>query len=163
MFMSSFYEHTLETINGESCSLKKYAGRVCLVVNVASECGKTPQYQGLQVIYDEYRDRGLEVLGVPCNQFGSQEPGNEKEIRAFCTNNYGITFPMFAKVDVNGAGRNSLYAWLTEQDTQPDGAGDISWNFTKFLVNREGQVGARFGPDVEPESTDLLKAINVAL
>ena len=151
------------TIDGEQRALRDYAGKVVLVVNVASECGLTPHYRGLQVLYESYRDRGLVVLGFPCNQFGAQEPGSEAEIKAFCETRYGVTFPLFAKIEVNGPGRHPLYAFLTEQPTQPDGPGDIQWNFAKFLVDRSGKITARFAPTTKPVSDEIVSAIEVAL
>jgi glutathione peroxidase len=134
-----------------------------LVVNVASQCGLTPHYRGLQELYENYRDRGLVVLGFPCNQFGAQEPGSEAEIKTFCETRYGVTFPLFAKIEVNGPGRHPLYAFLTEQPTQPDGPGDIQWNFAKFLVDRSGNVAARFAPATKPVSDEIVSAIEAAL
>lgn len=161
--MSSVYDFSLKRITGESQSLGEYDGKVLLLVNVASKCGLTPHYKGLQKLYDEYSDRGLEVLGFPCNQFGAQEPGSEADIQEFCTTNYSVSFPMFSKLEVNGPGRDPLYGWLTSQDTQPDGPGDIKWNFAKFLVGRDGQVIARFSPTVEPEAAELKAALEKAL
>ncbi len=161
--MSSVYDFSLKRITGENQSLGEYDGKVLLIVNVASKCGLTPHYTGLQKLYEEYSDRGLEVLGFPCNQFGAQEPGSEAEIQEFCTTNYSVSFPMFSKVDVNGPGRDALYGWLTSQDTQPDGPGDIKWNFAKFLVGRDGQVLARFAPTVEPAAPELKQALEKAL
>ena len=153
----------MQTIDGETRPLSDFAGKACLVVNVASKCGKTPQYAGLQRLYEANRERGVEVLGFPCNQFGGQEPGSADEIVEFCTINYGVSFPLFAKIDVNGAARDPLYAWLTAQDTRPEGPGDISWNFGKFVIGKDGQVVARFTPDTDPESAEVLEAIESAL
>jgi len=132
-------------------------------VNVASKCGLTPQYDGLQRLYGRFRARGFEILAFPCNQFAGQEPGSEAEIREFCTTNYDVTFPLFAKIDVNGDNRSPLYAWLTSEDTKPDGPGDVKWNFGKFLLDRSGQVVARFEPATEPEARDVLDAVESAL
>lgn len=161
--MSTLHDFSAKTIRGDDCDLSTFGGKVCLVVNVASQCGLTPQYDGLQRLYDEYRDRGLEVLGFPCNQFGSQEPGSEGEIATFCETNYGVRFPMFAKVEVNGDGADPLYRWLTAEDTKPDGAGDVAWNFAKFLVDRDGRVVARFAPPTEPCSAEVKREIEAAL
>lgn len=130
-----------------------------LVVNVASQCGLTPQYAKLQELYERYRDRGFEVLGFPCNQFGAQEPGTEAEIRSFCETKYGVTFPLFAKIEVNGPGAHPLYQWL-ERET---GGGEIAWNFEKFLVDRQGAVRARFSPRTPPDDPEIVRAIEAAL
>lgn len=159
----TLYDFKAKTIDGEDRSLREYAGKAVLVVNVASQCGLTPHYAGLQELYTTFRDRGLVVLGFPCNQFGSQEPGSEGEIKTFCETRYGVTFPMFAKIDVNGASRHPLYAFLTAQPTQPDGAGDIQWNFAKFLIDCSGNVAARFGPATAPVSEEIVSAVETAL
>lgn len=159
----SFHDFTMKTIDGDDRSLGDFAGRTCLVVNVASECGLTPQYAGLQQLYARYKDRGLEVLGFPCNQFAGQEPGSDAEVKEFCTTQYDTTFPLFSKIEVNGEGRAPLYAWLTEQSTQPDGPGDIKWNFAKFLIGGDGRVIARFAPQAEPGAPELTEAIEKAL
>jgi glutathione peroxidase len=153
------YDFSARTIDGAERSLRDYAGKVLLVVNVASQCGLTPHYAGLQELYENYRDRGLVVLGFPCNQFGAQEPGSEAAIKTFCETRFGVTFPMFAKIDVNGAARHPLYGYLTAQPTQPDGPGDISWNFSKFLIDRSGNVAARFAPPTAPVSEEVVSAI----
>jgi glutathione peroxidase len=157
------HDFEAKTIDGTEQSLGDYSGKVLLVVNVASQCGLTPHYAGLQELYESFRDRGLVVLGFPCNQFGSQEPGTENEIKTFCETRYGVDFPMFAKIDVNGPNRHPLYEYLTKQSTQPDGAGDIQWNFTKFLVDRSGKVTARFAPPTAPASEEIVGAIEKAL
>ena len=159
----TIYDFKARTINGAEQSLGDYHGKVLLVVNVASQCGLTPHYAGLQELYDTYRDRGLVVIGFPCNQFGSQEPGSETEIKKFCETRFGVTFPMFAKIDVNGATRHPLYAYLTAQPTQPDAAGDISWNFAKFLVDRSGNVAGRFAPPTAPVSEEVVSAVEKLL
>jgi glutathione peroxidase len=159
----TIYEFGGTTIDAEDRSLRDYAGKVLLVVNVASQCGLTPHYAGLQELYDNFRDRGLVVLGFPCNQFGAQEPGTEAEIKTFCARRYGVTFPLFAKIDVNGPGRHPLYAFLTEQPTKPDGPGDIQWNFAKFLIDRAGNVAARFAPTTKPVSDEIVSAIEALL
>ncbi len=153
----------MESLDGKPVELKKYAGKVVLVVNVASQCGLTPQYTDLQDLYSKYKDQGLVVLGFPCNQFGGQEPGTSKEISEFCTTKYGVTFDMFNKVDVNGDKACDLYKYLTSQDTKPQGAGKISWNFEKFLIGRDGKVIARFNPRTAPESKEVVEAIEKAL
>ncbi|MEM1447978.1 MAG: glutathione peroxidase [Planctomycetota bacterium] len=161
--MTTLHDFSLTALDGSERALSDYSGKVALVVNVASKCGLTPQYEGLQELYDRLADRGLVVLGFPCNQFKGQEPGSESEIRTFCTENYGVTFPMFSKIDVNGPERHPLYAWLTQQDTKPEGPGDVQWNFGKFLVGRDGTVLARFEPPTDPQSADVVAAIEAAL
>ena len=161
--MPTLHDFSATSIDGKQRSLSEFEGRVCLVVNVASRCGLTPQYQQLQELYDLYRGRGLEVLGFPCNQFGGQEPGSEEQIQEFCSSKYGVSFPMFSKIHVNGESRDPLYAYLTSQPTQPDGAGDIRWNFAKFLVARDGTVSARFSPMVTPLDPALVAAVEKAL
>jgi glutathione peroxidase len=161
--MSTLHEFSARTIDGEERSLADFRGRVALVVNVASKCGLTPHYEGLEALYQRYRDRGLEVLGFPCNQFAGQEPGSEAEVKAFCTTRYGVDFPMFAKVEVNGPGRHPLYAWLTAEATAPEGPGDVKWNFTKFVLDRDGRVVARFAPQTEPSAPELVAALEKAL
>lgn len=146
----SVYDFTVESIMGLPRSLETYRGKVLLIVNTASKCGFTPQYAGLQELYEQYHDRGFEILGFPCNQFGNQEPGTEEEIQAFCQVNYGVTFPMFSKIDVNGPDTHPLYVYLKEQEPGVLGTKAIKWNFTKFLVDPEGQVLERFGSNVEP-------------
>ena len=153
----------VRTIDGTEQSLADYTGKVLLVVNVASQCGLTPHYAGLQELYQSYGARGLVVLGFPCNQFGGQEPGSEGEIKTFCETRFGVTFPMFAKIDVNGANRHPLYEYLTAQPTQPDGAGDIGWNFAKFLIDRDGNVAARFAPQTAPVSDEVVTAVEKLL
>jgi glutathione peroxidase len=159
----SLYDIPLRTLAGEPASLADYAGRALLVVNVASECGLTPQYTGLQQLHDSYRDRGLSVLGFPCNQFGGQEPGTAAEIEEFCTTRYSVTFPLFAKIDVNGADRHPLYAELTKTADSDGAAGDIQWNFEKFLISPDGQVAARFRPLTEPGAAEVVSAIEALL
>ena len=143
-------DFTATDIHGDDVDLSSYDGQVVLVVNTASQCGMTPQYAGLQELYDRRRSDGLVVLGFPCDQFGNQEPGSEQEIAAFCESSYGVTFPMFAKLEVNGDGEHPLYTWLKSQQAGPRGA-DIDWNFTKFLLDRDGNVLDRFGPKTTPE------------
>ncbi len=158
--MSDIYDIEVETLSGEKRKMDAYRGKALLIVNVASKCGFTPQYEGLQKLYDAYAERGLSVLGFPCNQFGSQEPGSEEEIGAFCQKNYGVTFPMHAKIDVNGDDAHPLYRFLR---TEKGGIlGDaIKWNFTKFLVSPDGEVVGRYGSTKKPE--DLRAAIEKIL
>jgi len=146
-------------IDGKDVKLKKYKGNVLLVVNVASKCGYTPQYEALQATYTKYRDKGFYVLGFPANNFGGQEPGTETEIKEFCTSKYGVTFPMFAKISVKGEDQDPLYKFLTSKETNPEFAGHIKWNFNKFLVDRHGKVVARFEPKVKPDSPEVSAAI----
>lgn len=165
--MPTLYDFQAIDIEGNEQKLSDYAGKVCLIVNVASECGLTPQYDGLQRLYTQYkqedREGGFEILGFPCNQFGGQEPGDEAKIQKFCRTQYGVEFPMFAKIEVNGDGRSPLYAWLAAEDSEPDAAGEIAWNFAKFLVDREGHVIARFAPTVEPCAASVTGRIDEAL
>jgi glutathione peroxidase len=149
----------IDALTGGPADLKQYAGKAVLVVNVASKCGLTPQYAGLQKLYDTYAERGLVVLGVPCNQFHGQEPGSAEEIAEFCSVNYGVTFPLTAKVDVNGADRHPLYAAMVDTPDADGHTGDIRWNFEKFLVAPDGTVAARFGPQVTPEAPELTAEI----
>jgi glutathione peroxidase len=161
--MTNVHDFTLNTLDGGARSLGDFKGQALLLVNVASECGLTPQYAGLQALHAELEGQGFSVLGFPCNQFGAQEPGTAAQIQTFCTKNYGVTFPLFAKLEVNGPGRAPLYAHLTQQATQPDGPGDIGWNFAKFLVGRDGRVLARFSPRTPPDHPALRAAIQAAL
>jgi glutathione peroxidase len=146
----SIYDITVTTANGEEKSLADYRGKALLVVNVASKCGFTPQYKGLQELYEKYKDQGLEILGFPCNQFLGQEPGSNEEIQDFCQVNYGVHFPVFAKIDVNGSNAHPLYKHLTKEASGILG-GAIKWNFTKFLIDRDGKVVKRYAPNTEPE------------
>ena len=161
--MATLHDFKLKTIDGKDQSLADYKGKAVLVVNVASKCGLTPQYEGLEKLHEQYAARGFAVLGFPCNQFGAQEPGTEAQIQEFCTTNYGVKFPMFSKVEVNGAGRAPLYQWLTSEQTAPDGPGDIKWNFAKFVVDKQGKVVARFNPMVKPDAPELVAAVEKAL
>ncbi len=149
--MTSVHDFAARRLNGGEEKLAAYKGKTLLIVNVASKCGFTPQYEGLQRLYESYKDKGLEILAFPCNQFGAQEPGDEKEIASFCSLNYGVSFPMFAKVDVNGEGAHPLYRFLKKEKKGLAGSEAIKWNFTKFLVNGDGAVTARFGPQDTPE------------
>jgi len=161
--MATMHDLAAKTIDGETKNLGDYAGKVLLVVNVASQCGLTPHYAGLEAVYRQYKDRGFAVLGFPCNQFGAQEPGSETEIAAFCSTKFDVTFPLFAKIEVNGPGRHAVYDFLTQQATQPEGPGDIQWNFAKFVVGKDGAVAARFSPMVEPTAPELIAAIEANL
>ena len=149
--MKDIYTYNVTTITGEEQSMSIYKGKVLLIVNVASECGFTPQYDGLQKIYESYHDQGFEVLGFPCNQFGSQEPGNSKQIQNFCKVNFGVTFPLFAKIDVNGENAHPLYVYLKDKAPGILGTKNIKWNFTKFLIDRNGNVIKRYGSSTKPE------------
>ncbi len=149
----------MESLTGEEVDLSRYQGKVVMIVNVASKCGFTGQYEQLQMLHEKYADRGLAILGFPCNQFLGQEPGSADEIQAFCEKNYGVTFDMFAKVDVNGENACELYRVLTSVDTQPKGAGRISWNFEKFLIDRTGMVVGRFGSRTRPDDPEILAII----
>jgi glutathione peroxidase len=157
------HDFDLQTLSGQPARLGDFAGSAILVVNVASKCGLTPQYEGLQRLHDRFSERGFTVAGFPCNQFGAQEPGTPEEISEFCSVNYGVTFPMFAKIDVNGPERHPLYAELTETADAEGTAGDIQWNFEKFLVGPDGQVLGRFRPLTEPEAPELISAIEASL
>jgi len=159
--MSTVHEFEARTLAGQPTSLREYEGKVMLVVNTASKCGFTPQYEGLEAIYAKYRDRGLVVLGFPCNQFGEQEPGSADEIGAFCQKNYGVSFPMFEKIDVNGDHAHPLYQWLKKRAPGVLGSERIKWNFTKFLLDRQGNVVERFAPVTKPE--DIAKDIEKLL
>lgn len=141
---------TMKTLDGKEVKLADYQGKVILMVNVASKCGATPQYAGLQELYDSHKEAGLVIIGFPCNQFGKQEPGTADEIQEFCTQKYSVTFPLFAKIDVNGEEASPLYQFLTDKKTNPDHAGPIKWNFEKFLISREGKVVNRFATGIEP-------------
>jgi glutathione peroxidase len=149
--MSNIGDFSVQGIAGETVDLAQYAGSVVLVVNVASQCGFTPQYEGLQALYEQYKDRGLVVLGFPCNQFGAQEPGNESEILDFCTTKFNVSFPLFAKVDVNGENAAPLFTWLKGEKPGLLGIEAVKWNFSKFLLDRQGKVVDRFAPMTKPE------------
>ena len=149
--MSSFYDFSANSLDGKPVALKDFSGKVLLVVNTASKCGFTPQYEGLEALYEQYRERGLAVLGFPCNQFGAQEPGTADEIGSFCQKNYGVSFPMFEKIDVNGDTAHPLYRWLKSSAKGVLGSEAIKWNFTKFLIDRNGKVVDRFAPTTKPE------------
>jgi glutathione peroxidase len=157
------HDITAKMNNGTERSLGDFAGKAVLVVNVASKCGLTPQYAGLQELYDTYKDRGLEILGFPCNQFMGQEPGTDEEIAEFCSLNFGVSFPLFSKIDVNGEEQHPLYAELTAHPDHKGEAGDVQWNFEKFLVSPSGEVVGRFRPQVTPDKPFLVEAIEAQL
>jgi glutathione peroxidase len=159
----SVYDFTLNSIDGQPSSLAAYKGKVVLIVNVASKCGYTPQYEGLEAVYRKYKDQGLVVLGFPANNFGAQEPGTNEEIKTFCSSKYNVTFPMYAKISVAGADKAPLYQFLTDKQANPATGGEIKWNFTKFLVGKDGKVIARFESPVKPESAEVTGAIEKAL
>jgi len=161
--MTSIYDIPLKTIDGKPATLGQYKGKVLLIVNVASQCGYTPQYEGLEKIYKQYQSKGLVVLGFPANNFGGQEPGTEAEIVTFCSTNYGVTFPMFSKLSAAGADIHPLYKYLTEKETNPNFAGKINWNFNKFLIDKAGNPIARFDSADKPESAKVTQAIEQAL
>ncbi|WP_046766987.1 glutathione peroxidase [Jiangella alkaliphila] len=161
--MTSLYDIPLHTIDGADASLADRKGTLLLLVNVASKCGLTPQYEGLERLQERYADRGFTVLGFPCNQFGGQEPGTAEEIQEFCSTTYGVTFPLFEKADVNGPTQQPLYAELTQVADAEGEAGDVQWNFEKFLVSADGAVLGRFRPGVLPESDELVGAVEAHL
>ena len=161
--MTSFYDFTLKDIDHKEVNLGQYRGKVVLVVNVASRCGFTPQYEGLQKAYANYKDRGFVILGFPANNFMSQEPGTDEEIKTFCSTKYNVTFPIFSKISVKGDDIHPLYKFLTSKETNPEFAGDIKWNFSKFLLDKNGKIVARFEPRVTPESDTMIQAIENAL
>lgn len=160
--VDSVHEFELENIEGEPTSLSTYEGKVLLIVNTASECGYTPQYEGLQALYEKYKDRGFEVLGFPANNFGGQEPGTDEEIKKFCSVNYSVTFPLFSKISVKGEDQHPLFRFLTSAEN-PDFKGEIKWNFEKFLVNKNGELVHRFRSPVEPRSEEITGAIESEL
>ncbi len=155
----SVYEFTMRDIDGKSVKLDAYKGKVVMIVNVASHCGYTPQYEGLQALYEKNKDKGLVILGFPANNFMGQEPGTEAEIKEFCTSKYKVTFPMFAKISVKGEDQHPLYNYLTNKATDPEFAGDISWNFNKFLIDRSGKIVARFGSKDTPDGEKVAAAV----
>lgn len=159
--MSTFHDFKLRQLAGDALNLSDYKGKAVLAVNVASKCGLTPQYKTLEALYRQYKDKGLVVLGIPCNQFMGQEPGTEAEIQSFCSTRYDVTFPMSGKIEVNGAERDPLYKFLAgEQASFP---GDIQWNFEKFLIGKNGEVLKRFSPKVVPDDPDLIASVEAAL
>lgn len=159
----SIYDFTLKDLDGKEVNLGSFRGKVLMIVNVASKCGFTPQYEQLEAIYKRYKDQGFVVLGFPANNFMGQEPGTDAEIKEFCTTKYGVTFPMFAKISVTGADQHPLYRYLTHKSTNPEFSGDITWNFNKFLVDRSGKIVARFGSKEKPDAGNVTAAIEKAL
>jgi glutathione peroxidase len=157
----SIYDIPVKDIDGKPTSLKTYEGKVLLIVNVASKCGYTPQYTGLEALYEKYKDKGLLVLGFPCNQFGGQEPGTNEQIKQFCSSKYQVTFPLFDKIEVNGPNRNQLYTMLAGEGSPFPG--NIKWNFNKFLIGRDGKILKRFDSKVKPESEEMTQAVEAAL
>ena len=161
--MTTVHDFDVTTIDGHAKKLGDFKGKALLLVNVASRCGLTPHYTGLEELHRKFAPRGFTVLGFPCNDFGAQEPGTESEIKEFCQTRYDVTFPLFAKIHVKGPEQAPLYKFLTAQASSPDGAGDIQWNFAKFVVGRDGAVRARFAPPVEPLAPELVSAVEAAL
>lgn len=159
----TIHDTTIDGIDGRPIDLSSFAGSAVLVVNVASKCGLTPQYTALEQLHERYADQGFSVLGVPCNQFALQEPGDHEEIQTFCSTNYGVTFPLAAKVDVNGAGRHPLFDALTEAPDHDGRSGDVDWNFEKFLVSPRGEVVGRFRPGVTPDAPEVVAAVEASL
>jgi len=156
---TSVYDFAAETIEGDTISLSQFRGKVLLIVNVASKCGFTPQYEGLQKLYEHYGNQGFAVLGFPANNFANQEPGTDKEIQEFCTTNYGVTFPMFSKISVKGEDQHPLYRYLTSKSTNPEFSGEITWNFNKFLIGAEGEIQNRFASNDRPQSEKVVSAV----
>jgi glutathione peroxidase len=159
----SVYDYTLNSIDGQPAPFAAFKGKVLMLVNVASRCGYTPQYSALESVYEKYKDKGLVIVGVPANNFGAQEPGTNEEIKTFCTRKYNVQFPMMSKVSVKGADTTPLYQYLTDAKLNPKTGGEIKWNFTKFLVDRQGNIVARFEPEVTPDSPQVTSAIESAL
>jgi len=159
----NIYDFTMNSIDGKPVSLKSYKGKVVLLVNVASKCGFTPQYAGLESLYEKYKDRGFVIVGVPANNFMQQEPGTNEEIKTFCSRKYNVSFPMMSKVSVLGEDKTPLYRYLTDRNSDPKFGGDIKWNFTKFLFDRNGNPVARFEPAVTPDSAEVQSAVESAL
>ena len=160
---TSIYHFTMDSIDGKPVNLASFSGKVVLIVNVASKCGFTPQYAALEALYEKYKDKGFVIVGVPANNFMSQEPGTNEEIKTFCTNKYNVTFPMMSKVSVKGDDKAPLYTFLTDKSSDPQFGGDIKWNFTKFLFDRSGNPVARFEPATTPDSPQVIAAIETAL
>jgi glutathione peroxidase len=157
------FDFTLNSIDGQPTPMASYKGKIVLLVNVASRCGFTPQYTALEATYQKYKDRGLVIIGVPANNFGSQEPGTDQEIKTFCSTKYNVTFPMMSKISVKGTDKAPLYQFLTDKGANPRTGGEIQWNFTKFLIGPDGTVLARFEPDVTPDAPQVTAAIEKAL
>ena len=160
---AGLHAFTVSDIDSNDVAMSSFEGRVLLIVNVASKCGFTPQYEGLERLYKRYRERGLVILGFPANNFMNQEPGTDREIQRFCTSTYGVTFPVFSKISVKGSDKHPLYAYLTSKETNPEFSGEITWNFNKFLIGRDGAVLDRFGSSSKPESQEMIQAIEEAL
>jgi glutathione peroxidase len=163
MAASSLYDFTLNSIDGQAAPLAAYKGKVLLLVNVASKCGFTPQYTALEALYEKYKGQGLVVIGFPANNFMAQEPGSNEEIKTFCSRKYNVTFPMYSKISVKGDDKSPIYQFLTDKGANPNTGGEIKWNFTKFLVARDGAVISRFEPAVKPDSPEVIAAIEKAL
>lgn len=159
----SIYDFVMKNIDGQDIKMEQYRGKVVLIVNVASKCGYTKQYEGLQKMYLKYQDQGFLILGFPANNFLSQEPGTDEEIKTFCSTRYNVTFPMFSKISVKGDDKHPFYRFLTEKQTNPEFAGEIKWNFNKFLIDKNGNIVARFDSGVKPEDHELIQAIEKAL
>jgi glutathione peroxidase len=156
-------QYTVKDIDGKDVDLSQYKGKVVMIVNVASKCGNTPQYKQLEEAYKKYGDKGFTILGFPANEFRGQEPGTNEDIKKFCTEKYNVDFPMFSKLVVKGDGQAPLYKYLTSKETNPKAAGDITWNFEKFLIGKDGQVAARFAPKTKPDAPEVVKAIEAEL
>ena len=161
--VKEFYQIEAKTIGGETVKMEQYKGKVLLIVNTASKCGFTPQYAGLEALYEKFKDRGFLILGFPANNFLHQEPGNNEEIATFCKMNYGVTFPMFGKISVKGSDIHPLYAYLTSKETDPEFAGGITWNFNKFLISRDGKIVNRFGSRTKPDDAELVADLEAEL
>lgn len=159
----SIYDFTMKTIDGKDAPLSAYKGKVLLIVNVASRCGNTPQYAGLETLYRKYEDQGFTILGFPANNFGKQEPGTDAEIKTFCTTKYDVTFDMFSKISVKGGDQHPMYSFLTSSKTNPQFSGDVEWNFQKYLVDRKGNIVGKFDPGVKPLSSEMTSTIEKAL
>jgi glutathione peroxidase len=163
LMAASLYDFSLNSIDGQPAPLAAYKGKVLLVVNVASKCGFTPQYKALEALYEKYKDQGLVVVGFPANNFMAQEPGTNEEIKTFCSRTYNVSFPMYSKISVKGDDKAPIYQYLTDKTANPNTGGEIQWNFTKFLVSRDGTIIARFEPKVKPDSPEVISAIEKAL
>lgn len=161
--VASLYEFKMKNIDGSEVKLETYKGKVLLIVNTASKCGLTPQYEALQAVYDKYKDKDFVILGFPANNFMEQEPGTEAEIKEFCTLKYKVTFPMFSKISVKGTDQHPLYTYLTNEKSNPGFSGDITWNFEKFLIGKDGKTLARFSPKTKPDDAKVIEAIENAL
>lgn len=161
--MSSIFDYEVKTIDGEIVTLERFKGKVIMIVNVASKCGFTSQYTELEELYKKYKDEDFVILGFPANNFMNQEPGNDEDIKSFCSLNYGVTFPMFSKISVKGEDINPLYSYLTEKETNPDFHGKIGWNFTKFIIDKNGKIVHRFKPITKPNNKKIVKAIELLI